>query len=110
MAVLRLAQTQLEAMSVHVTVAIAWLVTTMTAMVSCSRCPFNFSQVNTCGMLSDSIRFPTDIDECAEDRDNCAQTCTNTVGSYTCSCLTGYRLGSDERMCSGEHLIETDLL
>ena len=40
MAVLRLAQTQLEAMSVHVTLAIAWQVTIMPAMVSCSRCPF----------------------------------------------------------------------
>ena len=45
---------------------------------------------------------PIDIDECAEDRDGCTQTCTNTVGSYTCSCLSGYRLESDKHTCVGE--------
>lgn len=29
---------------------------------------------------------PTDIDECAEGIDDCDQYCTNTQGSYTCSC------------------------
>ncbi len=28
-----------------------------------------------------------DIDECAEATDNCAVICTNTNGSYECSCL-----------------------
>ena len=43
-----------------------------------------------------------DINECTEDTDGCAQTCINTVGSYTCSCGTGYRLASDRRRCDGE--------
>ena len=46
--------------------------------------------------------FHTDIDECIEERDSCTQTCINTVGSYTCSCLTGYGLGRDGRTCDGE--------
>ena len=42
-----------------------------------------------------------DIDECANNTDGCAQTCTNTVGSYQCSCETGYTLNSDGHACDG---------
>ncbi|XP_072048085.1 uncharacterized protein [Amphiura filiformis] len=34
-----------------------------------------------------------DIDECDRDKDNCNPvngTCTNTIGSFTCSCIAGY--------------------
>ena len=31
--------------------------------------------------------------------DMCAQDCTDTVGSYTCSCRSGYMLNSDRRTC-----------
>ena len=33
-----------------------------------------------------------DIDECATNQDNCDgnATCTNTIGSFTCACYTGY--------------------
>ena len=44
----------------------------------------------------------TDVDECAEGTDRCAQNCSNTVGSYTCSCSSGYGLASDGRWCAGE--------
>ena len=40
-----------------------------------------------------------DIDECAEDIDGCAQICTNEVGSYFCTCLTGYQLATNEHAC-----------
>ena len=42
-----------------------------------------------------------DINECSEDTDGCAHTCSNTVGSYSCSCNTGYRLASDNHACNG---------
>ena len=32
----------------------------------------------------------SDIDECSLHTDDCAQICTNTVGSYVCSCRPGY--------------------
>ena len=32
-----------------------------------------------------------DINECETSGHNCSQTCTNTPGSYTCSCRTGYK-------------------
>ena len=47
----------------------------------------------------------TDIDECAQDIDGCAQICTNTVGNYTCSCNSGYYLASDGHVCNGEFLL-----
>ena len=42
-----------------------------------------------------------DINECAEEIDRCAQNCQNTIGSYTCSCNSGYRLGSNGYSCNG---------
>ena len=36
--------------------------------------------------------FYIDIDECMANTDNCPVnvTCMNTIGSYTCQCITGY--------------------
>ena len=42
-----------------------------------------------------------DVNECIEDVDSCAQICTDTLGSYTCSCRSGYRLASDDHQCNG---------
>ena len=42
-----------------------------------------------------------DINECFEGTDGCAYTCTDTKGSYVCSCDVGYRLASDSRGCDG---------
>ena len=41
-----------------------------------------------------------DVDECDEGSDGCAQMCTNTIGSYSCSCRSGYRLASDSHGCT----------
>ena len=42
-----------------------------------------------------------DVNECIEDVDGCAQICTDTLGSYTCSCRSGYQLASDDHQCNG---------
>ena len=42
-----------------------------------------------------------DIDECALNTDNCEHNCVNTVGSYTCSCKSGYTETSDGIHCTG---------
>ena len=46
--------------------------------------------------------YLSDIDECATGTDNCdaRAVCTNTVGSYTCVCQTGYT-GNGVTSCSG---------
>ena len=45
--------------------------------------------------------FP-DINECASSNGGCAQVCTNSVGSFQCSCNSGYTLNGDGRTCSGK--------
>ena len=40
------------------------------------------------------------VDEClANTADGCDQLCTNTIGSFRCSCINGYTLSSDGRSC-----------
>ena len=43
----------------------------------------------------------SDINECAESA-GCEEMCTDTDGSFECSCRDGYRLGSDGKSCDGE--------
>ena len=43
----------------------------------------------------------SDINECAEGIDDCAQLCEDTNGSYTCSCSSGYSLTDDSHGCDG---------
>ena len=41
-----------------------------------------------------------DTDECINSTSNCAQICINEVGSYSCSCDTGYQLLNDNYGCA----------
>ena len=44
----------------------------------------------------------SDIDECSDGISGCNQTCTNTIGSYTCSCQSRfYTLNADGHTCDG---------
>lgn len=43
----------------------------------------------------------TEINECAATSSPCEHTCTNTVGSFQCSCNDGYLLDDDGRSCDG---------
>ena len=42
-----------------------------------------------------------DIDECRNGTHNCSQTCTNTIGSFTCGCNNGFLLDTDRATCNG---------
>ncbi|CAH2097282.1 unnamed protein product [Euphydryas editha] len=44
-------------------------------------------------------RACVDVDECLEDHP-CDQHCRNTLGSYVCSCVEGYRLMEDRSSCT----------
>lgn len=44
-----------------------------------------------------------DTDECGNNNGGCNQTCTNTDGSFRCSCTSAYTLNSDGRSCSGKN-------
>lgn len=45
-----------------------------------------------------------DIDECSTNNDGCAHNCTNTIGSYQCSCEDGYILNKDNHSCEGTYV------
>ena len=46
----------------------------------------------------------TDRDECALGMSGCNQICTNTNGSYVCSCYLGYQISPSNPTCVGEPL------
>ena len=43
----------------------------------------------------------TDVDECDMGTDGCVQNCSNTNGSFVCSCGVGYVLADDDLDCLG---------
>lgn len=46
--------------------------------------------------------FLIDLDECATMKHRCQQICTNTEGSYHCSCKIGYRMEANQ--CRGQSI------
>ena len=44
----------------------------------------------------------SDVDECNTGNGDCEQMCTNTIGSFYCSCGTGYQLDLNGLNCSGK--------
>lgn len=88
--VTRGAQTVLDLSLVPAMLGLDWLVTGERVQVGRSR-----------DMLHTQVHMTTcpDINECSEGTHRCEQTCSNTGGSYTCSCSGGFTLGSDGRSC-----------
>ena len=43
----------------------------------------------------------SDNNECSTNHGGCSQICTNTQGSFKCSCLSGYKLAVDGLTCVG---------
>ena len=50
------------------------------------------------------FQYHSDIDECAENEDNCTDICINTIGGFNCSCSTGLELQQDGISCAGKTL------
>ena len=48
--------------------------------------------------------YSSDDDECATVSGGCDHVCSNTNGSFTCSCHPGYFLDSDGKTCRGRPL------
>ena len=86
----------LNVIRVLVSMAIDLLMMTALAMVYNQSLPIALVQES-----ASLIILLIDINECSEASDGCAQNCTNTNGSYTCSCNTGYRLDNDRHSCNG---------
>ena len=94
------AQTQLD----HIT-AVVMLVTPSLDTTAMVRILLNFSaDVILSVLVTHSILY-LDIDECSSGNglSPCQQTCTNTIGSYNCGCISGYALQINGYNCSGKH-------
>ena len=48
------------------------------------------------------LLFCLDKIECPSD---CSQNCENTLGSYVCSCKSGWALESDGKVCTGKGVV-----
>jgi len=55
-------------------------------------------------MIDVLVDAAADINECAMHNGNCSQLCSNNIGSFACSCHTGFRMAPDKRTCVGEFL------
>ena len=48
------------------------------------------------------VNYVADIDECEEHISGCNHNCTNTIGSYNCSCYDGFKFSNDSIVfCEG---------
>ncbi|KAK2152978.1 hypothetical protein NP493_2378g00005 [Ridgeia piscesae] len=56
----------------------------------CSECPAG---------TEDNGGICLHIDECVEGTSGCEQVCENTIGSYVCSCVDGYKLNVNNETC-----------
>ena len=70
----------------------------------------NLQLINTAALVRIIFQFMCtytnkliDINECRDGTHACYSDdhCTNTDGSYTCSCPQGYEVGSDGQSCNG---------
>ena len=94
------ALTPLDLSSAPAMLDTGWLVTEGRAMVSWrNKCiPYDCTIYYSWSLFW----LLSDINECTGGADNCAQRCTNTAGSYTCSCNSGFTLGADGRSCTAD--------
>lgn len=58
-----------------------------------------FRSDNTVQKRGFSVYYFTDKDECALNNGGCQDLCTNTVGSYQCTCQNGYTLHENRHDC-----------
>eukprot|EP00058_Branchiostoma_floridae_P014629 XP_002600117.1 hypothetical protein BRAFLDRAFT_66626 [Branchiostoma floridae] len=52
------------------------------------------------GSWTEPHLFCQEMDECLTQNGGCSQTCTNTIGSYSCSCSEGFALDGDGHTCA----------
>ena len=60
--------------------------------------PSSFYAASSINVLPDPTDFELHLPA------DCEQVCSNTFGSYTCSCVSGYQLAPDGKSCIGEYI------
>ena len=64
--------------------------------------PVVMVRLATTGLFSIYHCILLDFDECESKNGGCNQTCSNTDGSFECSCITGYILAANNSNCNGK--------
>ena len=59
---------------------------------------FNKLFVSNCFL----IYLNLDIDECSSNNGNCPETCTNTDGSFECTCKVGSKYDLNKQTCESK--------
>ena len=98
-AVNKSALTQLDRLSAHVIGAILWLVVAFNALVSLQE---DIASILDHLSVTYNYYYISDINECESNNGGCQHNCSNSVGSFQCSCLPGHTLNSDGLQCSGK--------
>lgn len=57
-------------------------------------------KVMSCSWIASAF---IDVNECVLNNGECGQMCTNTEGSFQCSCRAGYSLAVNNFSCEGKH-------
>ena len=86
---------------------VCWCVLNILVTISSQRCSFCFHCGNLkieCHRYVSLFFCLSDIDECTIENGGCQTFCTNSEGSYECSCHLGYALMPDLRSCTGKKL------
>ena len=94
LAVHRYVTTLQGATSVLASWALVLMVTNILAMVSMPLLNTNLTHSICC----------IDINECNTNNGGCEHFCTNTIGSYDCTCRVGYDLATDFHGCDGKYM------
>ena len=51
-----------------------------------------------------------DENECLNNNAGCAQNCVNTIGSYSCTCNSGFNLSVDMHNCTGTNSVKHNII
>ena len=95
MDVVKIVLTPLEAITAHATLVIN--LQQIIRAVQVNRIIYIYIYVH----CNEFIVPTLDMNECTLNTSGCSQNCTNIIGSYYCSCYSGYQLAADLLSCSG---------
>ena len=56
------------------------------------------------------LYYKKDVNECDKQNGGCDHNCSNTEGSFECSCYIGYKLDDDRKSCLGTYHVHHTMI